>query len=100
MPRLLTLAFLAVAVLVASTEASATPAAPPAAAQARPEVIPQIRVSLDQAVAIARRAVPGRVVGAESRYRRGRVTHEVKILTDAGALHILRVDGDSGRVAH
>lgn len=95
MPRLLTIAVLVVVALAAPQPAASTPAA-----QARPEVIPQIRVSLDQAVAIARRAVPGRVVGAESRYRRGRVTHEVKILTDEGALHVLRVDGDSGRVSH
>lgn len=81
----------------------AAAAAVPAAQDTAPReavVVPQVRVSLDQAVAIARREVPGRVLGAESRYRRGRVTHEIKILTDDGAVHVVRVDGATGRASH
>lgn len=58
----------------------------------------QARVSLDQAVAIARRQVPGKVIGAETRERRGRVVHQVKILTPEGTVRVVRVDGESGRV--
>jgi uncharacterized membrane protein YkoI len=60
---------------------------------------PQMRVTLDQAVTIARRQVEGRVVGAEPRARRGRIVHEVKILTDEGIVHVIRVDGETGRVS-
>ncbi len=99
MPRLLTALLLAIAALACSLEAGALPSEQKRVPQERP-VVPQIRYSLDQAVAIARREVPGRVVGANSRYQRGRVTHEVKILTERGAVHVVRVDGESGRVSH
>lgn len=61
--------------------------------------VPQLRVTLDQAVSIARRQVDGRVVGADTRSRRGRIVHEVKVLTDDGTLHVIRVDGETGRVS-
>ena len=99
MPRLLIIVFLAVAALAFSLDVSALPSEQKRVPQERP-LVPQVRYSLDQAVAIARREVPGRVVGANSRYLRGRVTHEVKILTERGAVHVVRVDGESGRVSH
>lgn len=56
------------------------------------------RVSLDQAVSIAQREVSGRVIGADTRDHRGRIVHEIRILDDGGRLHIIRVDGETGRV--
>ena len=93
--------FVAIALiaLASAPDASALPTAQKVAPQERP-VVPQVRYSLDQAISIARREVPGRVVGAQSRYARGRVTHEIKILTERGAVHVVRVDGESGRVSH
>lgn len=99
MLRLLTLAFLTVLALAYALDVNALPNEQKRVPQERPAVT-QIRYSLDQAVAIARREVPGRVVGANSRYQRGRVTHEIKILTERGAVHVVRVDGESGRVSH
>lgn len=82
------------AVLTAAAPVAVTaPASPPY------NTIPQLRVSLDQAVAIARRQVDGRVLGAETRSRRGRIVHEIKILTDGGTVHVVRVDGETGRVS-
>lgn len=57
------------------------------------------RVTLDQAVAIAQRQVPGgRVIGADTRSGRGRIIHEVRILEDSGMLRVVWVDAESGRV--
>lgn len=56
------------------------------------------RVSLDDAVSIAQRQVSGQVIGADTRSHRGRVVHEVRILDGNGRLHIVRVDGESGRI--
>lgn len=88
--------FLAILVIALSLHAGAAHAQPPerehiATATAQ-------RVSLDAAVAIAQRRVPGQVVGADTRNHRGRIVHEVRILDEQGRLHIVRVDGASGRV--
>lgn len=99
MIRLLAAALSGLVVLACTPVAHATPQ-PQKTLQAERDVIPRLRVSLDDAVVIARERVPGRVVGAQSRYSRGRVTHEIKILTDSGAVHVVRVDGESGRVSH
>jgi uncharacterized membrane protein YkoI len=99
MPQLLAAVLVGVAALGSAPDAAALPRAQKVVPQERP-VVPQIRYSLDQAISIARREVPGRVVGARSHYRRGRVTHEVKILTERGSVHVVRVDGESGRVSH
>lgn len=56
------------------------------------------RVSLDDAVDIAQRQVSGQVIGADTRNHRGRIVHEVRILDGNGRLHIVRVDGESGRI--
>ena len=99
MLRALTAALLASALLGLAPGAAATPQ-PQKTLETEREVIPRLRVSLDDAVKLARDRVPGRVVGAQSRYHRGRVTHEVKILTDGGSVHVVRVDGETGRVTH
>ena len=99
MQRLLVAVLVGLAALASAPDASALPRPQKVLPQERP-VVPEIRYSLDQAIAIARRAVPGRVVGAQSHYSRGHVTHEVKILTEGGAVHVVRVDGASGRVSH
>lgn len=73
----------------------------PAVTLAQPRedrAVPMQRVSLDQAVDIAQRQVSGRVIGADTRSHRGRIVHEVRILDDSGRLHIVRVDGESGRI--
>ena len=99
MSRLLTAVLLGLVALACAPDATALPRPQKVAPQERP-VVPEVRYSLDQAISIARRAVPGRVVGAQSHYARGHVTHEVKILTEGGAVHVVRVDGASGRVSH
>ena len=99
MSRLLTAVLVGLVALACAPEATALPRPQKVVPQERP-VVPEVRYSLDQAIAIARRVVPGRVVGAQSHYARGHVTHEVKILTDGGAVHVVRVDGESGRVSH
>lgn len=73
----------------------------PAVTVAQPRedrVVPVQRVSLDDAVGIAQRQVSGQVIGADTRSYRGRIVHEVRILDGNGRLHIVRVDGESGRV--
>lgn len=88
----LLLATLATAVLLSMQPAVAF-------AQPREErVAPVQRISLDQAVGIAQREVSGRVIGADTRSHRGRIVHEIRILDDRGHLHIVRVDGGTGRV--
>lgn len=74
-------------------------------AQAQPELRPQerqatpvLRVSLDTAVAMAQRQVSGQVIGADTRQIRGRIVHEIRILDGNGRLHIVRVDGETGRI--
>lgn len=88
--------------LFAASLAVAAASAPPVQAATAPtpyNAVPQMRVSLDQAVALARRQQDGRVVGAETRSRRGRIVHEVKILTAEGTVRVIRVDGETGRVS-
>ncbi len=63
-----------------------------------PGEVRQLRVSLDDAVEIAQRRVPGRVVGAATKSYRDRFVHEVKILTESGTVRIVRIDAESGRV--
>lgn len=55
-------------------------------------------VSLDQAVAIAKRRYAGRVVRAVTTMRNGRVVHEVRILGDDGRVRTVHVDAQSGEV--
>ena len=55
-------------------------------------------VSLDEAVSIAQRRNPGRVVRAETTMRNGRVVHEIRILGDDGRVVTVRVDAASGEV--
>ncbi|MCA1798931.1 MAG: hypothetical protein LC632_05580 [Xanthomonadaceae bacterium] len=90
------------ALLFAACVAVAAAATPPvwaASAASAYNAAPQMRVSLDQAVALARNQQAGRVVGAETRSRRGRIVHEVKILTAEGTVRVIRVDGETGRVS-
>lgn len=94
-------AMLRALVLAATLTAAAATALPVRAAPAAPpyNTVPQMRVSLDQAVALARSQQEGRVVGAETRSRRGRIVHEVKMLTAGGTVRVIRVDGETGRVS-
>lgn len=55
-------------------------------------------VSLNQAVAIAQRRHPGRVVRAETTMRNGRTVHEIRILGDDGRVVTVRIDAASGEV--
>jgi len=55
-------------------------------------------VSLNQAVAIAQRRHPGRVVRAETTTRNGRTVHEIRILGDDGSVVTVRIDAASGEV--
>lgn len=55
-------------------------------------------VSLDQAVSIAQRRHPGRVVRAETTMRNGRLVHEIRILGDDGRVVTVRIDAASGEV--
>ena len=101
MTRFLAAVLLGACALACAPAGYATPQPQPQKTlESEREVIPRLRVSLDDAVKLAREEVPGRVVGAQSRYHRGRVTHEVKILTDSGSVHVVRVDGETGRVTH
>lgn len=73
----------------------------PAVAFSQPRddrVAPAQQISLDQAVSVAQRQVSGRVIGADTRDYRGRIVHEIRILDDEGRLHIVRVDGETGRI--
>ena len=99
MSRLLTAVLLGLVALVGAPDAAALPRAQKVVPQERP-VVPEIRYSLDQAIAIARRASNATAHRRPAQAPRGHVTHEVKILTEGGAVHVVRVDGASGRVSH
>ena len=56
-----------------------------------------VRISLRQAVGIAKNSVPGKVLSArQSRSDGGAVVYRVKILTPAGVVRTVLIDGRSG----
>lgn len=57
-------------------------------------------VSLDQAIQLASRRYPGRVVRAETTERGGRRVHEIRILVERDGdarMRIVRIDAENGR---
>lgn len=55
-------------------------------------------ISLDEAVARARRETGGRVLSAEARNQRGSTTYRIKVLMPNGAVRVVNVDARSGRM--
>lgn len=58
---------------------------------------PSHRTSLEEAVSQARDRYQGRVLSADTDRRRGRETHNIKILTPEGRVRRYDVDVESGR---
>lgn len=54
------------------------------------------RVTLDQAIAIAKRRYEGTVVKAETTTRNGRTVHEVRIINKENRVRTFRIDAESG----
>ncbi len=76
-----------------------------APAQARRDARPdrhetrrQDGLSLDEAVARARRDTGGRVLSAQAREDRGRTTYRIKVLLPNGAVRVISVDAASGEI--
>ncbi len=55
-------------------------------------------ISLAQATAMAQRQHRGRVVGAETASRGGRLVHEIRILGEDGRVRTVRVDAETGEM--
>jgi uncharacterized membrane protein YkoI len=55
-------------------------------------------ISLAQATAMAQRLHRGRVVGAETMSRGGRLIHEIRILGDDGRVRTVRIDAETGEM--
>lgn len=95
---------MAVATLVAvATAASARPVPEQAVAPpVEPPPTAQVAqrgsgISLEQAIAMAQRRFPGRVVRAETKMRGGRIEHEIRILGEGNRVRNVRIDAQSGR---
>jgi uncharacterized membrane protein YkoI len=58
----------------------------------------QSKVSLDEAVSIARSRYGGKVISAQTQRRKGRAVHHVKLLSDSGQVRTVKIDGESGRI--
>lgn len=56
-------------------------------------------MSLDEAVAQARRQTDGKILSAETLRRDGRLVHRIKVLTPDGRVERLTIDAQSGRPA-
>jgi uncharacterized membrane protein YkoI len=57
---------------------------------------PRVRISLDQAVAMAERRFNARVVRAESRESDDRVVYVLRLLNDSGRVWTVKVDAVTG----
>lgn len=55
-------------------------------------------ISLDDAIAVVRQQIDGKVLRATTRSTDGRTVHEIRVLTDEGLVKTLTVDAQSGRV--
>ena len=65
---------------------------------AHPQSIGQSQgISLDEAIARARREADGKVISAETVHQGNRSVHRIKILTRDGRVRRLRYDAASGR---
>ena len=60
--------------------------------------VQQSKVSLDEAVSIARGRYGGKVVSAQTQRSKGRAVHHVKLLSDSGQVRTVKIDGESGRI--
>ncbi len=60
--------------------------------------VQQSKISLDEAVSIARTRYGGKVIGAQTRRNKGRAVHHVKLLSDSGQVRTVKIDGESGRI--
>lgn len=58
----------------------------------------QRQMEMEDAIAIARERVPGRVVKAELERRRGQLVYEIDIVTNQGVTYEVIVDETSGMV--
>jgi uncharacterized membrane protein YkoI len=56
------------------------------------------QISLQQAIELAQRRYPGRVVRADTTMSNGRVVHIVRILGDDGRVRTVQIDAQSGSV--
>jgi len=80
------------------TEAAAT-AELVEAAPAQQNISPQPTISLQEAVEIATRSYPGRVVRAETKtYQGGRAIHEIRILGADSRVRTVRIDAQGGEL--
>jgi len=67
---------------------------PPAASQ---EPAPEsIRYSLDDAVALVKEQIGGRVLRAETTLREDRTVYQIRIITDDGRVRTIDVDAQNG----
>jgi uncharacterized membrane protein YkoI len=64
--------------------------------QSEYRIVQRGAVSLQEAVTMATRQVPGRVARAETVTRNGRAVHEVVIIQEDGLVRTVRIDAESG----
>ncbi|RMH48430.1 MAG: hypothetical protein D6694_00490 [Gammaproteobacteria bacterium] len=62
-------------------------------ADATPTLLPLSAISAQQAVQLAQKKVPGRVLSVSKQVRSGRVIYHVKILTKDGRVRVVTIDG-------
>lgn len=76
------------------------PLSPATAAQApvAPNPLEVKRLTLDEAVRVAKRAVHGRVLSAEQIESLGPLVYRIKLLLDTGRVRTVYVDGESGDI--
>lgn len=88
------------AYLIVSAVLLLLPALPAEAAQApvSPNPLEVQRLTVDQAVRIAKRAVRGRVLSAERIDSLGPLVYRVKVLLDSGRVRTVYVDGETGDI--
>ena len=58
--------------------------------------LPRPPYSLDEAVALVKEKVGGRVIRAQTVQRHGRTVHEVRVFTDDGRVRTIDVDARNG----
>lgn len=56
------------------------------------------RISLDEAVAVVKEQIDGRIMAAESAHKDGRDGYRIKVLTSGGEVRIFFVDAQSGEI--
>lgn len=70
----------------------------PAAAPVAPNPLEVKRLTLDEAVRVAKRQVRGRLLSAEQIDSLGPLVYRVKLLLDSGRVRVVYVDGESGDI--